>query len=65
MTLSNYSARHCEERSDEAIPSLQGGDCFASLAMTPVWYHLEDELATLPTYLSSGSSTVNRGHVHH
>jgi formamidopyrimidine-DNA glycosylase len=25
--------RHCEERSDEAIPSL-AGDCFASLAMT-------------------------------
>jgi hypothetical protein len=26
--------RHCEERSDEAIQSLLGMDCFAALAMT-------------------------------
>jgi len=27
-------ARHCEERSDEAISTLRMGDCFTSLAMT-------------------------------
>jgi hypothetical protein len=25
---------HCEERSDEAIPTVSMGDCFAALAMT-------------------------------
>jgi len=35
---SNCSARHCEERSDEAISTVayvpRAGDCFATLAMT-------------------------------
>ncbi len=35
LEVCNYSACHCEERSDEAIPFLQSGDCFATLAMTP------------------------------
>ena len=34
LKVCNYSACHCEERSDEAIPHLAEGDCFASLAMT-------------------------------
>jgi hypothetical protein len=52
----NDGARHCEERSDEAI-QLFGAwplDCFASLAMTVTIAHLErDEFRLKRLFLTS------------
>jgi hypothetical protein len=53
--------RHCEERSDEAIQSFFAAlDCFASLAMTEVYFftngHRDDSIgwkASLPGTVAS------------